>query len=382
MSVTVCVSASIGRYTRSGGGAWQYLTWALALQAMGCRVIWLEVEVRDPKTPREDLKEYLAALTHSLDLLGLAGITVGLASQDGSPFPWDDSGLYLSLDDVASEADLFLNLAYHSSPGLVGRFRRSALVDTDPGLMQKWMSTGQLAMAPHDVYFTISETVGTPQAHFPDCGLEWQYMPPPVFLPAWPMVTAPRGAPYTTVSNWWGDWIEHEGEHRSNSKRSAFLQFVDLPAHSPVPLELALTLTADESDRRERQLLEEHGWRVRALWDDDTWSPQTYQAFVQGSRGEFSCAKPFYVLLNTSWIADRTLHYLASGKPALIQYTGPSEILPMDEGTFRFRTRDEALRGLVAFEEDYARHSRRARDLAEEHFDALKVVPRVLELAL
>jgi len=33
-------------------------------------------------------------------------------------------------------------------------------------------------------------------------------------------------------------------------------------------------------------------------------------------------------------------------------------------------------------EADYERHSRHARELAEEHFDGEKVVRRVLELAL
>src|SRR5213592_4503092 len=72
-------------------------------------------------------------------------------------------------------ADLLLNL-WHSAPApVVQRFRRSAFVDTDPGLLQIWMTTGGVDLAPHDIYFTIGETVGQPGAPFPDGGRAWLY---------------------------------------------------------------------------------------------------------------------------------------------------------------------------------------------------------------
>ena len=49
----------------------------------------------------------------------------------------------------------------------------------------------------------------------------------------------------------------------------------------------------------------------------------------------------------------------------------------------RYRTRyPEAVRCLESAAADYDRHCRLARALAEEHFDARKVVARVLERAL
>jgi len=56
--------------------------------------------------------------------------------------------------------------------------------------------------------------------------------------------------------------------------------------------------------------------------------------------------------------------------------------LPEAEGLLRFRDLDEAAAAIEAVEADYERHSRHARELAEEHFDGEKVVRRVLELAL
>ena len=93
-------------------------------------------------------------------------------------------------------------------------------------------------------------------------------------------------------------------------------------------------------------------------------------------------AKPAYVRFQTAWISDRTLCYLASGKPAVVQHTGPSRFLPDAAGLFRFRDIDEAARHLDAAAADYDRHCRLARQLAEEYFDARKVVASVLERAV
>jgi hypothetical protein len=86
--------------------------------------------------------------------------------------------------------------------------------------------------------------------------------------------------------------------------------------------------------------------------------------------------------LANAWISDRTLCYLASGKPAVVQHTGPSRFLPDADGLFRFRSLDEAAQALAAVEADYERHCRSARALAEQCFDGPRVVGRVLERAL
>jgi hypothetical protein len=86
--------------------------------------------------------------------------------------------------------------------------------------------------------------------------------------------------------------------------------------------------------------------------------------------------------LQNAWISDRTLCYLASGKPAVVQDTGPSRFLPERCGLFRFRTLNEAVRCLETVAADYDEQCRQARALAEEHFDARKVVRRLLEQVL
>src|SRR5256886_11225855 len=80
---------------------------------------------------------------------------------------------------VLRRADVVLNFHYAIDPRLLACARRTALVDIDPGLLQFWMSSGQLKVPPHDSYLTTGETVGTPAARFSDCGLRWTYIRPP-----------------------------------------------------------------------------------------------------------------------------------------------------------------------------------------------------------
>jgi hypothetical protein len=118
----------------------------------------------------------------------------------------------------------------------------------------------------------------------------------------------------------------------------------------------------------------------------DAWevasTPWDYQRFIRRSRGEFSCAKATCMVLQNAWISDRTLCYLASGKPAVVQHTGPSRILPDADGLLRFRTPQEAVLRLNEAELNYDRHAKAARQLAAAHFDATRVAADVLERAL
>jgi len=376
MSATVCLAAARTlRYPQGGGHLWVYLQWALGLRTLGWRVIWLEGIT--PGDPGHDGRELVAGLVARLKPFGLAD-SIALFSLTDEPLPPDVAQYAMDLD-AASEADLLLNL-WHSLPSsVVRRFRRSAFIDTDPGLLQVWMTRGDVRLAPHDIYFTIGETVGTPVARFPDCGLHWHYTPPPVFLPAWPLSSGDSTAPYTTVTHWWGSRFEFRGEIINEEKYASFLEYKELPSRVPVTLELAICLGEHYEDWQAR--LEPLGWNVRQAWDVGS-TPEQYRAYIQQSRGEFSCAKPSCMTLANAWVSDRTLCYLASGKPAIVQHTGDSRVLPDAGGLFRFRNLDEAVQAFAAVESDYERHSRLARQLAEERFDARRIVARILEQAL
>src|SRR5881396_4375520 len=152
VSTAVCLApARTIAYPQGGGHLWVYLQWALGLRALGCRVIWLEGI--DPREPEQNHRQKVMTLKSRLEPYGLAD-SVALFSLSDEPLPPDVAELALDLD-AAAEADLLLNL-WHSLPAsVVSRFRRSAFVDTDPGLLQIWMARGDVRVAPHDIYFTI-----------------------------------------------------------------------------------------------------------------------------------------------------------------------------------------------------------------------------------
>jgi hypothetical protein len=377
MTAVVCLGAGALDYPegKGGGHTWVFLNWALGLRSVGCRVIWLESN--PPRISVDVTRERLSILRRHLEPHGFHEIA--LASSNGGPPARPLTDDCVSLADAAAEADLLLDLRHTRSRNDTKRFSRTAFVDIDPGQLQLWMEAGETDGAEYDRYFTIGETVGTARARFPDCGLTWIYTPPPVFLDEWAVAPSTPGAAYTTVTHLYAGTVEIDGEKYNNDKRTAFMEYLELPSRAHQRLELALCLGTDDS--QDRPIFERAGWRVRDAWDV-TATPQDYAAYIRSSRGEFSCAKPSCLLLQNAWISDRTICYLASGKPAVVEYTGPSRYLPDAEGLFRFRNVEQAAAMLEAAESDYERHSRAARALAEEHFDARQVMARVLEQAL
>src|SRR5438128_12491510 len=147
--------------------------------------------------------------------------------------------------------------------------------------------------------------------------------------------------------------------------------FLDIPRRMRERLELAVGLADDDAE--ERTNLVQHGWHLKNPREVAR-TPSDYRRYIQGSRGEFSCVKPSCVKLQNAWISDRTLCYLASGKPAVVQHTGPSRFLPGSAGLFRFRDLEEAARCLDIVRADYDHQCELARALAEEYFDAGHVV--------
>ncbi len=155
-----------------------------------------------------------------------------------------------------------------------------------------------------------------------------------------------------------------------------FRKFTALPQLTGQQFELALDI--DASDAKDIALLMENGWRVT---DPRTAvsAPSDYRAFIQHSKAELTIAKSMYVQSNSGWVSDRSICYLASGKPVLAQETGFSQNYATGEGLVAFATLDEAQSGVETILRDYDRHCRAARAIAEEHFDSDKVLRRLLE---
>ena len=376
MTLTVWLGADVTTYPQGGGQWWAYLSWALGLRALGCRVVWLEPCKADAS--EEEARVLVEGLQAQLEPYGLAE-WIAFAPTSGEP-AWPAAWEGCVPLEAAAEADLFLNVSYLEHAPILPLFPRTAMLDFDPGLLQMWIDEGSVELPRYDVYFTTGETVGQPGTRYSGGGLPWQYAPECVALDWWPVCAPPEDAPFTTVSGWdTDDWYYDGTTWLSNSKRDGFLPYLDLPQHTSQRLELALRFW-DHKDE-ERLELERRGWSVVHAYDVSS-TPADYQRYVQSSRGEFSCAKPSCAGLANAWVSDRSLAYLASGRPAVVEYTGPSRILPDAEGLFRFRTIEEAARHLETAAADYEHHGRLGRALVEEHFDAKKVLGSVLERAL
>jgi hypothetical protein len=379
MTTVVVAPYNVISFPEAGGHFWVYFQSVAALASLGCDVYWLEQfspsgdEVKDARS----IETFLSRMRE----FGFDQKVLLYKKDDHSPGCEFISIQAGQAESIIKRAEILFNFHYAIDPELLSKFRKTALIDIDPGLLQFWVANQQLSFPPHDFYFTTGETVGTSKALFPDCGLAWNYVSPGVFLDLWPYKYDAASEAFTTVSSWWGKEYVSDGRDvlYENNKRVSFLEFQELPRRTSQPLELALSFGDDEAEERSR--LENYGWRVKHAFSVAS-SPSAYQRYIQQSRGEFSCAKPSCMKFQNAWISDRTLCYLSTGKPAVVQDTGASSFLPNGEGLFRFSTMDEAAHAFEVINRSYEKNCRTARAIAEEYFDARKSMKTILEIVL
>jgi hypothetical protein len=184
-----------------------------------------------------------------------------------------------------------------------------------------------------------------------------------------------RDAAWTTIMTWnpFKGPLVHEGREYG-AKGPEFEKLIDLPRESGRRLEVAVGGLTDVLKQR----LTRHGWQV-ADGPATTRTPRLYRQFLAESRGELSCAKEVYVALRTGWFSERTVCYLASGRPAVVQDTGFAADVPLGEGLLAFDDAAGARAGIERVERDYDDHCRAARRVAEARFAAQRVLGRLLE---
>jgi hypothetical protein len=153
------------------------------------------------------------------------------------------------------------------------------------------------------------------------------------------------------------------------------LKFLDLPRRTEQVFELALS--SGSYEEAEKQLLLEHGWRLRDALSfcDDL---DAYRRYLAGSRGEFTVAKDQNIRLRSGWFSERSAQYLAAGRPVITQETGFSNALPVGRGLFAFTRMEDILTAVDSINSDYERHRRAASGLAREYFDSDIVLRRLL----
>lgn len=382
MAPRVIIAGAIAHHPIGGAGnAWAFLQYVLGLRELGCDVYYVEHLAPEACYDRAWQR---SAFRDSANAEFFAAVMRRFGLTAHSALLELNGGEHLGLSraevlDRAGEADLFINMS--------GRFhfwdilraaRRRLYLDLDPGFTQVWQGKygSDMNFAGHDAFATVGLNIGRDICPFPTLGIDWQPTVPPVVLSEWPCGTAP-GEAYTTVGDWRGySPIEWDGVWYGQ-KSEEFLKVMPLPAQVGCPLELCLAIHPNEPDLA---TLKENGWRlsdplVQAADAD------AYRVFVARSRGEFSVAKNGYVRGRTGWLSDRTVCYLASGRPAIVQDTGLADGVKVGEGLVVFNDLESARAAVEAVEGNYAAHARAARALAETVFASDRVLSRLLEVA-
>jgi len=377
---TIVVSGALGNKPGNGGNAWSRLSWVRGFQDLGFDVYLVEQIAGAASVAADSVdgaKEPNCTLTYFEEVVAAFDLRArsALVSGDGAAL----CGLTTSeIEEVAAEADLLLNIGGHlTAPPLRRAAKRSAYFDDDPGYTQFWQATGEIDLRGHDFYFTIGANIGEAGCGIPTGGVRWRHTRPPVTLWDWPVCKAGDRNRLTTVASWRGPYgpVVHDGT-TFGLKVHEFRKVVELPDRAPQEFEIALDI--DPADQKDQDLLGRHHWRIvdpQKVARD----PAQFRSYVQASGGEFSVAQGIYVQTGSGWFSDRTVRYLASGKPALVQDTGFSHLLPVGEGLMAFRTIDDAADGARQIACNYERHCEAARQIEETYFDSRMVVGELID---
>jgi hypothetical protein len=361
--LSIVVAGALASKPENGGEAWVRLSWARGLRRLGHDVFFTE----HAPAASARARDWFAAVTDELGFRDTSELVVDEASE--------------ALRERAATADLLVDISGNLSAAPVFEsFRRRAYVDLDPGFTQVWNHEGLpgARLDRHHVHFTVGENVGRRGCPLPTGGFAWRPVRQPIVLADWPTAADADRSRLTTVATWRTPFGRVAyGGRGYGLKLDEFRRFA--PVATAVTQTLEVALAIDESDAADRELLVRNGWAVVPAHVASS-TPRAFQRYVRASGGEFSVAQGVYVETRCGWFSDRSVRYLASGRPVLVQDTGAS--VPTGEGVVTFRTPADAVAGAATLAADYDRHCLSARRLAEEYFDSDTVLARFLEDAI
>jgi hypothetical protein len=369
-----------------GGNAWSTLQYLLGFRELGHDVYYLEdcgasSFVWDWN--RADWNyglDYPAAHVHAcLQPFGFGEKWIYRTDAESRGMPLEQ------FCDICRQTDL---LVLRAAPLPVWRkeyefSRRRVFVDVDPGFTQIAIANGEGAVAETlarcHVRFTVGQGIGAADCLIPNLGGPWQRTVPPVFLPEWPMVTA-QATHFTSVVRWrtyqhhvLGRDLCHGGISYGQRDRE-FPKFLTLPNLTAQKFRLALM--GGEGDE-----LASNGWEV-VSGESNSRTLAAYRTFIQQSRAEFAVPKQGYVQTRSGWFSDRSVCYLASGRPVVLEDTGMSNWLPVGEGLLAFHDLESAVAAVEEINRDYKRHQFAARAIAEDFFATSRVLKDFIDVAM
>jgi hypothetical protein len=138
-----------------------------------------------------------------------------------------------------------------------------------------------------------------------------------------------------------------------------------------------VALDIDSVEHRDLEALRKNGW-ILADPREIARDPDVYRRYIQSSKAEFMATKGIYVQTNSGWFSERSICYLASGKPVIAQDTGLRHLYPTGLGLLTFSSLDEAVAAADSVNSRYDLHCRAARMIAEEYFDSSRVISKLL----
>jgi hypothetical protein len=367
------------------GMAWQVLQYLEGFRRLGWCVYYVEDTGQWPYDPQrqtvtDDPAGAVGYIRQIMDWVGLPEQWAYRSGVDGRIFGLTDSGLAA----VLASADVLLNVCgatvlHDEHLAVPARI----YLETDPVLPEIEVARGVpftvSLLSAHTHHFTYGENLGERDCVIPAGPFRYHVTRPPVVVDWWCTKLRPaEGAPFTTVAHWkqTGKDVEWNGELYKWSKDVEFRKFLDLPRRRAEPFELALS----GIDGKGRDELRSHGWRIADAMHVSR-GIETYRDYVRAARGEFTVAKDQYVRMRSGWFSDRSVCYLAAGRPVITQETGFSKFVPTGRGLFSFGSLDEILDAVERVASDYDAHSAAAREIAAEYFAADKVIGRLLDQA-
>jgi hypothetical protein len=364
------------------GIAWQALHYVLGLRRLGYDVWYIEDSGANPYDPRQQ------------SIVEDCSYNVGFVKAMMERFDLGDRWAYWdAANDVVHGISKERLLALYGEASalfnLCGatRLREEHMacpvrvfVDTDPVFEQAKLAEGDpdsldyLGMHTH--HFTYGENLGNPDCPVPMVTFDWKKTRPPVLVDLWDAGCVSAGPFFSSVATWEnkGKDIKVGEETYRWSKHVNFLRFLDLPRQVLQPFRLAMTPPTPDVEARVRA----GGWDIVDPVPISA-DMQSYRDFVVSSRGEFTVAKDIYVRPKSGWFSDRSVCYLAAGRPVITQETGFSKFIATGKGLFPFSDLEEIREAVQRINADYAKESVAAIEVAYEFFDADSVLRKMVK---
>lgn len=378
----IVVLGLVGQFPFAGI-AWQLIHHLVGLQQLGFDVYYIEDTGTAPYDPR--VKNGANDCTYSVHFIAETMRRIGL--EDSWAYHNGPTGQWYGLSEdriqeLFASAVCVVNLCGASNPTTLTFQPKGKLLylETDPVLNQVRLAQGDAAtfqyLDAHDVHITYGENLGEADCPIPLPHFVWYKTRPPVVVDLWPLQADTTCRRFTTIATWHnrGKDLLFRGEAYYWSKQRNFLALADLPRHTSQKLEIATEIDNPE----ELETFQRQGW---ILVDPLTVSQDIdiYHQYVDSARGEFTVSKDVVVRTRSGWFSDRSVCFLAAGKPVVTQETGFSKYIPTGRGLFGFSTEEDIVAAIDAINRDYLIHARAAREIACEYFSADKLLRQMLK---